>query len=191
MGSMISTETKGHVWIIGLNRASKRNAFTLKMLAELSDAYTAYEEDPELRCAVLQPHGEHFTGGLDLADVGPAVASGKMMWPARGVDPLGLTGRRRTKPVVCAARGWCLTIGVELMLASDIRLAASDTRFAQMEVQRGIMAFGGATLRLPQVAGWGNAMRYLLTGDQFGAQEALRIGLVQEVVEQHPFPGAR
>ncbi|MBU1385609.1 MAG: enoyl-CoA hydratase/isomerase family protein, partial [Alphaproteobacteria bacterium] len=116
------------------------------------------------------------------APTGPAVAAGQPLTPAGCVDPLDLFDRRRTKPVVCGVQGWCLTIGVELLLAADIRLAASDTRFAQMEVQRGIMPFGGASLRLPQVAGWGNAMRWLLTGGEFGAEEALRIGLVQDVV---------
>jgi enoyl-CoA hydratase/carnithine racemase len=71
---------------------------------------------------------------------------------------------------------------MELLMASDIRLAAGGTTFAQMEVQRGIMPFGGATMRLPQIAGWGNAMLHLLTGDRFDASEALRIGLVQRVV---------
>jgi enoyl-CoA hydratase len=68
------------------------------------------------------------------------------------------------------------------MLAADINLCASNTRFAQMEVQRGIFPFGGATLRFHQVAGWGNAMRWLLTGDEFDAHDALRLGLVQEVM---------
>src|SRR5262249_8248687 len=76
----------------------------------------------------------------------------------------------------------CLTLGIELVLAQDITVAAADTRFAQIEIKRGIFPFGGATLRWVQTSGWGNAMRYLLTGDEFGAEEALRIGLVQEVV---------
>ncbi len=166
---------------MGLNRASKRNAFNLQMLRELAYAFTDFEGEAEARCAVLFAHGEHFTGGLDLGEVGPAVAAGEPFFPAGAVDPVDLTGRRRTKPVVCAVQGWCLTIGIELMLAADVRLAASDARFSQLEVKRGIMPFGGATLRFPQVAGWGNAMRWLLTGDAFDAAEALRIGLVQEI----------
>jgi len=79
-------------------------------------------------------------------------------------------------------QGICLTIGIELLLATDIRIAASDTRFAQIEIKRGLFPFGGATIRLPREVGWGNAMRYLLTGDEFNAAEALRIGFVQEVV---------
>ena len=80
-------------------------------------------------------------------------------------------------------RSICFTVGVELMLAADISVTANDARFSQLEVKRGIFPFGGATLRFPQVAGWGNAMRYLLTGDEFGAAEAYRMGIVQEVVE--------
>lgn len=179
----LTVERDDHLLLVGLNRPAKRNAFNLRMLHELAAAYTAFEDEADLRCLLLFAHGEHFTGGLDLAEVGPAVAAGEPLAPAGCVDPLDLFDRRRRKPVVCAVQGWCLTIGVELLLASDIRLCASDTRFAQMEVQRGIMPFGGATLRLPQIAGWGDAMRWLLTGGRFDAAEALRIGLVQQVVE--------
>jgi enoyl-CoA hydratase/carnithine racemase len=179
----VSTETRKHVFLVGLDREKKRNAFNLQMLRELAEAYTRFENDDALRCAVLFAHGDHFTAGLDLAEVGPAVASGKPLFPEGLVDPLDLWEPRRSKPVVCAVQGYCLTIGVELLLASDIRVAARDTRLAQMEVRRGIMAFGGATLRMPQVMGWGNAMRYLLTGEEFGAEEALRVGLVQEITE--------
>jgi enoyl-CoA hydratase len=177
----VSFETRGHVALIGLQRADKRNAFDLQMLRELAEAYTRFEDDAELRVALVFAHGEHFTAGLDLAEVGPAVRGGGALFPAGSVDPLGLGDRVRTKPVVMAARGYCLTIGIELLLSADIRVAADDTRFGQIEINRGIMPFGGATLRLPQVAGWGDAMRWLLTGDLFGADEALRIGLVQEV----------
>ena len=69
------------------------------------------------------------------------------------------------------------------MLACDVRVAARDTRFGQIEIKRGIYPVGGATLRMPRELGWGNAMRWLLTGDELGAEEALRIGLVQELVE--------
>ncbi len=179
----LTIETDGHVMLVGLNRPEKRNAFNLQMLRDLSDAYTRFEQDADLWCLYLFAHGEHFTAGLDLAEVGPAVARGEPLFPEGNVDPIDLMEPRRTKPVVCAVQGWCLTIGVELLLASDIRLAARGTKMAQMEVRRGIMPFGGATLRFVQIAGWGNAMRYLLTGEQFGAEEALRIGLVQEVVE--------
>jgi enoyl-CoA hydratase len=178
----ITTHRDGHVLHIGLHRADKRNAFDKAMLRALAEAYTRYEEDEGLRCAVLFPHGEHFTAGLDLAEVGPAVASGEALFPDGTVDPLGLGARVRSKPVVVAIRGWCLTIGIELALACDVVVADASARFGQIEINRGIFPFGGATLRLPRRAGWGNAMRWLLTGDVFDAAEAHRIGLVQEVV---------
>lgn len=178
----ITVERLGHVVRIGLNRADKRNAFDIAMLDQLAQAYTDYEEDAELRCAVLHAHGDHFTGGLDLAEVGPAVAGGRALYPADRVDPFALGPRRLSKPIVAALQGYCITVGVELALATDIRIAAEGARFAQLEVKRGIYPFGGATLRFPALAGWGNAMRWLLTGDFLDAAEAHRIGLVQEVV---------
>jgi enoyl-CoA hydratase/carnithine racemase len=86
------------------------------------------------------------------------------------------------KPVVMAVAGIAFTVSIELALASDIVVAAEGVRFRQLEVGRGIMPFGGATLRAPTRLAWGDAMRFLLTGEEFGAEEAKRIGLVQEVV---------
>ncbi|MEQ8275473.1 MAG: crotonase/enoyl-CoA hydratase family protein [Deltaproteobacteria bacterium] len=178
----ITYEVTDHVARIGLNRADKRNAFDPLMLRELAEAYTAFEDDADARCALVYPHGDHFTGGLDLAKVGPEVASGNPLFPEGTVDPLGLGARRRSKPVVIAVRGYCFTLGVELMLACDVAIAGDDTKFTQIEVQRGIYPFGGGTLRFVAQAGWGNAMRWLLTGDIFDAAEAARMNLVQEVV---------
>jgi enoyl-CoA hydratase len=176
----VSLERDGHVLLIGLNRPEKRNAFTQAMLAELSRAYAMLESDDSLRAGVLFAHGDHFTAGLDLVDVGPAIAAGTDLSPADGRDPWRLDGTWST-PLVAAAQGRCLTLGIELLLAADIRVAAADTRFAQIEVLRGIYPFGGATLRFPREVGWGNAMRWILTGDEFDAAEAHRIGLVQEI----------
>ncbi len=177
----ISIERDRHVLMIGLNRPEKRNAFTQVMLAELAKAYALLESDEFLRAGVLFAHGEHFTAGLDLVDVGPSIASGRNPMPEDGRDPWRLDGTWST-PLVAAAHGRCLTLGIELLLAADIRVAAADSRFAQIEVLRGIYPFGGATLRFPREVGWGNAMRWILTGDEFDAAEAHRIGLVQEVV---------
>jgi len=178
----ITTERRGHVFVVGLNRAAKRNAFDLPMWDALSLAWAELQRDDELRVCVLHGHGDHFTGGLDLPQWGETFASGKWRVPDGGIDPLGMKGTRVTKPVVVALQGTCLTIGIELALAMDIRICADTTRFGQIEVKRGIYPVGGATLRFPREVGWGNAMRWLLTGDEFDAAEALRIGLVQEVV---------
>ncbi len=178
----ITTEVRGHVLHIGLNRPAKRNAFDVEMLERFAEAVTRLENESELRCGVVFAHGDHFTGGLDLVNVAPRFVSGEPIVPPGLVDPWAVFGTSRTKPIVVAVQGRCLTLGIELILASDISIAASDTRFAQMEVKRGILPFGGATFRFPAAVGWGNAMRWILTGDEFGAEEALRIGLVQEVV---------
>lgn len=187
MPERIVLDTRDHVARITLSRAAKRNAFDLLMLRELSEAYTAFDDDPDVRCAVLCADGGHFTAGLDLAEVGPAIASGAALFPEGLVDPLGLYGRVRRKPVVVAVQGICFTIGIELALACDVGVAATDARFGQIEIRRGIFPFGGATFRLPARAGWGNAMRWLLTADEFDAHEALRLGVVQQVTE----PGAQ
>ncbi|MCV7330251.1 crotonase/enoyl-CoA hydratase family protein [Mycobacterium cookii] len=178
----VTLERDGHVLLIGLNRPDKRNAFNRAMLTDLSSAYGLLESDPSVRAGVLFAHGDHFTGGLDLVDVGPNIASGDFSLPSDGRDPWRLDGSWIT-PLVAVAHGWCMTLGIELLLAADIRIAATGTRFAQLEVRRGIYPFGGATLRLPREGGWGNAMRWLLTGDEFDAVEAHRIGLVQEVAD--------
>ncbi|MCE9577153.1 MAG: crotonase/enoyl-CoA hydratase family protein [Deltaproteobacteria bacterium] len=178
----VSRERRGHVLCIGLDRAAKRNAFDLPLWDDLCRAYAELDADDELRVGVLHAHGDHFTGGLDLPQWAPVFSSGAWHVPEGGLDALGLTTRPVKKPVIAAIQGICLTIGIELALATDLRIASTTARFGQIEVKRGIYPVGGATLRFPREVGWGNAMRWLLTGDEFDAAEALRIGLVQEVV---------
>jgi enoyl-CoA hydratase/carnithine racemase len=178
----VTVERRGHVLLMGLNRPAKRNAFNLAMIDQLAVAYHELEFDDELRCGVLFAHGDHFTGGLDLVEVGPLIRDGGLELAPGRRDPWRKEGTWTT-PVVAAVHGWVMTLAIELLLAADIRIAASNARFAQLEIRRGIYPFGGATVRLPRDAGWGNAMRWLLTGEEFDAAEAHRIGLVQEVVE--------
>jgi enoyl-CoA hydratase len=181
--SRVTVDRAGHVLLIGLNRPEKRNAADLQLLDELALAYGELERDAELRVGFVYAHGDHFTGGLDLADVGPRIgATGLQIAPEGGINPWQVDGQSITKPVVIAVQGTCLTLGIELILASDIAVAAQGTVFGQIEVSRGILPFGGATIRFPRLVGWGNAMRWILTGDTFTAQEAHRIGLVQELV---------
>ena len=181
----VTLERRGHLLLIGLNRPEKRNAFNLALIDQLAAAYYELENDDAIRCGVLFGHGDHFTGGLDLAEVGPLVREGRLDEAFAGAgrrDPWRKDNAWST-PLVAAVQGWVMTLAIELLLAADIRIAASNARFAQLEIKRGIYAFGGATVRLPRDAGWGNAMRWLLTGEEYDAAEAHRIGLVQEVVE--------
>jgi enoyl-CoA hydratase len=179
----ITTERRGPLLLIGFNRPKKMNAFDVEMLSGLSAAFDELEKDPQVRCGVVFAHGDNFTAGLDLGNVAPRILEGGSLFGGGAIDPWGVHGAPRSKPTVVAVHGRCLTLGIELCLAQDVCVAASNARFAQIEIKRGIFPFGGATFRLVQSAGWGNAMRWLLTGDEFGADEALRIGLVQEVVE--------
>lgn len=181
----IVTEVRGAVLLIGINRPAKRNGFTPRMYRELGEAYTRLDEDPALRVGVLHAFGEHFTAGLDLPTLAPLMQRGEKAIPLGLVEPndLGTPGyRRRTKPLVAAVQGITYTLGIELMLAADIVVAADNCRFSQLEVKRGIMATGGATLRMAERAGLGNALLHLLTGDEFGSAEALRLNFVQKVV---------
>ena len=178
----ITTRVDGHVLHIGVDRPDKRNAFDRGMNTALAEAYEALAVDPDLRVGVLYAEGDHFSAGLDLADVAPAIAAGEPFSPDGLTDPYGIWGPACTKPVVMAVQGISFTLTIELALAADIVVAAEDVRFAQMEVSRGIVPFGGATVRAAERLGWGNAMQFLLTGEEFGAAHAHRIGLVQEVV---------
>ena len=184
MSTRITVEREGHVLMIGINRPEKRNAFDLESLNALAAAYEQLGTDGELRVGVLFAHGDHFSAGLDLAAVAPVVAQkGPLALAGEGrFDPWGIWGEPVPKPVVMAVHGIAYTLSIELALACDIVIAADDVRFRQFEIGRGILPFGGATIRAPAYLGWGNAMRFLLTAEEFGATEALRIGLVQEVV---------
>jgi enoyl-CoA hydratase/carnithine racemase len=190
MSEHIRNERRGHVLSIEVNRPEKRNALTWEMTRALNAAYTLLSNDDELRCGVVHAVGPHFTGGLDLMDVAPRLSGVSTVEDMRAVlleegqvDAFGLLGPSCRKPVIVAVQGRCFTWGIELSLAADLCIAASDTVFQQNEVSRGIFPFGGASMRMPAVFGWGNAMRYLLTGDPFDAPEAHRLGLVQEVVD--------
>ena len=182
MSSTITLEDRGHVRLIGLNRPEKRNAITFDMLGVLAQAYTDLADAPHIRCGVLHAHGSMFTAGLDLADVAPRIAAGDSITAGARIDPWGLYAERCPKPMVVAVHGKCLTLGIELALAADIVVADETATFAQIEVARGIFPFGGATIRMAQAGGYQNAMRWLLTGDDFDAHEALHLGLVQEVM---------
>lgn len=176
----VRTEADGHIFRIIVDNVAKKNAFTPEMMGQLSDAFTAFDRDDEHWVAVLCFAGEHTTAGLDMPKFfGPNRERRES--PPGNVDPFALK-RRTLKPVVAAVQGLCLTVGIEMMLAADIVIASDTARFCQMESKRGIAPLGGAHFRFLTRTGWGNAMYHLMLCDEFDAQRALQIGLVQEVV---------
>lgn len=179
----VTTEQRGQVFLIGIDRVSQQNRIDPATYTALATAYYQLEHDDNLRCGVLFGYGDDFSLGLDVVKFGPALAQGIFQWQVEGqINPLGTTEPRLTKPLVAAVQGGVMFMANELILAADIRIAASNAHFSQGEAQRATFPGGGATIRFVRESGWGNSMRYMLTGDDFDAQEALRIGLVQEVV---------
>lgn len=185
--SHVNIWQEGHVLLIELNRPEKKNAADMAMLQELSLAYGELDRNHDLRAGVVVAAGDAFTAGLDLADIAPRIVDGQLDLVAEGgCDPWRMGhGPACRKPVVVGIHGLCLTLGIELALAADVVIASDDARFGQIEVARGILPFGGATLRLPKRIGWGAAMKWMLGAGMNDAAEAYRLGLVQEVLPAH------
>ncbi|MFI9506645.1 crotonase/enoyl-CoA hydratase family protein [Nocardia sp. NPDC052566] len=193
--TIIATEVSGSVMTITLNRPDKLNAFNSVMLRELAEAYTELTRNKALRAGVLTANGRYFTSGLDLQELAPKLVNEvvatalkplpfelvKGFVPKGGVDPWGITTAPCPKPIVTAVEGRCFTLGIELLLSASINVASTTASFSQYEVSRGLLPFGGGTVRWPLAVGTHNANRWTLTGEDFDAAEAHRIGLVQEL----------
>ncbi len=181
--SHIRTSVDGHVLEIKVDRPEKLNALSPQMYDDLCLALGELDRRDDLRVGLIHAEGKHFSAGIELDKWAPLFAGGKgFPIPEGGIDIFALSGPRCRKPLVMAVQGYAYTWVVEMMLTTDVRVAAEDTKFAMLEVKRGIYPCGGATLRLPQQMGWSNAQRYLLTGEAWSAAEAHRTGLVQQVV---------
>src|SRR5260370_42544287 len=129
----LTTKPRGLVFLMGIERTGKINAFALPMLRSLMATYTEYESSDQLRCAVLFAHGDHFTAGIDLA----SVKAEHFVPPAGLLDPRGIHGPGRTKPVGIAIHGGGPTNGLELALASRTCLAGGNAPLRQIQIQRG------------------------------------------------------
>lgn len=177
----VRAERVGHIYKITIDNVEKKNSFQPEMMEQMSAHLTELDRNPELWIGVVCGEGENFTAGLDMPKFfGPSATPPDI--PEDHIDPFGLRNQC-SKPIVTAVKGICFTIGIEMMLSGDIVVAADDSRFCQMEAKRGIAPLGGAHFRYITRAGWGNAMYHLMTCDEFGAEEAYRIGMVQEVVK--------
>ena len=166
-----------YVALITIDNPAKRNAMSRAMMAELVALWDALENST-CRCIVLTGAGDKaFNAGADVS--GDLSASEDT---ARMVNRALLKTSSYPKPIITAINGVCAGGGVELMLASDIRLAAPHARFGLPEVKWGIYPFGGATAKLVSQIGYVHAMKLLLTAEMISAEEAVRIGLINQIV---------
>lgn len=198
--SHVLYECGGGVARITLNRPEKLNAMSAEMVVRLADLWDAIAADPEIRVVLLSGAGERaFSAGGDLERLIPIMmrtAEPQDEWEERLAADRRLlwAAMLRTwtffKPVVAAVRGVVVAGGLELMLATDLRIASSDATFALTEVRRGLIAGGGSLARLPRQLSWADAMEIALVGEPMDAEHALRIGLVNRVVDHGELMGA-
>ncbi|MFI0366780.1 crotonase/enoyl-CoA hydratase family protein [Actinomadura sp. 1N219] len=174
-------ERRDRLALIRLDRPGTSNAIDPPTLQALGAAYHRADNDDAV-AVVLYGEGPDFSVGLDPKSFLPTLQARTYSADGPGqINPFGTT-TRLSKPLVVAVQGTVGAMAHELMLAADVRIAADGTRFSQGEVSRGTTPAGGGAVRMAAEAGWGNAMRWLLTGESWGADEAVRLGLVQEVV---------
>ncbi|MDP9268867.1 MAG: enoyl-CoA hydratase-related protein [Acidobacteriota bacterium] len=177
-------EIKNAIAYVTINRPDKLNALNSQVMDDLNSAFTAIRDTAEVRAAILTGSGEKaFVAGADIGElnqhdpVSAKVATHKGQAVLNLIENLG-------KPVIACINGFALGGGCELAMACTIRLASENAKLGQPEVKLGIMAGYGGSQRLPRLVGTGIAMQLLLTGEMITAQEAHRIGLVNEVVAQ-------
>jgi enoyl-CoA hydratase len=167
---------------ITVNRPEKYNALNRGTITDLERAFDQIERDPEVRAAILTGAGEKaFVAGADINELADLKPIGAWEHARRG-QRLYSRIENLSKPTIAAINGFALGGGLELAMACTLRVASETARLGQPEIKLGIIPGYGGTQRLPRLVGKGNALGMLLTGDPITAQEAYRIGLVQQVV---------
>ena len=175
-------EKKGPIAYVTINRPKVLNALNAKTISELRSVFEDVRDDSDVRGVVFTGAGDKaFAAGADISEMANDTAVSAEEKTRRGqtltelIENLG-------KPVIAAVNGFALGGGCELSMACTIRIAAETAKFGQPEVKIGIMPGYGGTQRLPRLVGKGRALQLILTGEVIGAQEAYRIGLVNEIV---------
>ena len=158
--------------VVRMDRPERRNAVDSATAERLHDEFLAFDADDTAKVAILTGDATAFCAGADLVDLPKLRDSG----------PLGPTRLFLSKPVIAAVEGWCVAGGVELAAWCDLRVASETARFGCLERRWGVPLIDGGTVRLPRIVGFGRAMDLMLTGREFDAQEAERIGFANRVV---------
>lgn len=193
MPQFCTVEREGHLLVVTLNRPEVRNALHRAATDELDQIWTAYETDPELRVAILTGAGERaFSAGYDMREPADAETSGAGFLASRHPRGFGALTHRFDlyKPVIAAVNGFAVGGGLELALACDVIIAAETAELGFPEPRVGRMALDGGIHRLVRHVPLKLAMGMLLTGRRISAPDALRIGLVNEVVPLADLPAA-
>ncbi len=179
MSMVIIERPSARVGVIRLNRPERRNALSTALRAEIAAAIAQLDAAPEIRCIVLTGDDKAFAAGADLAELAQAAplqdVFAKLAVAKQAIEVA-------TTPIIAAVRGMALGGGCELAMMCDIVVAGDSAKFGQPEIKVGIMPGAGGTQRLLRAAGKAKALRYLLTGDIFGAEQAEAMGIVSEVV---------
>jgi enoyl-CoA hydratase/carnithine racemase len=179
--SAITIERRGNIILFGINRPYIQNRIDPDAFHKLAKAYYEYDQEPSLRAAVLFGHGDCFSRGIDVDAFTALAKTGKPTALLPGeIDPLGKSSRL-SKPLIAVVHGDTWNMGHELHLVADVRIASADVQFGQDENTHGRFPGGGSTIRFVREAGWGNAMRYMLTGDHWSAADAMRMGVIQQI----------
>src|SRR5450631_3325283 len=178
----IKFEKKNQIAYITIDRPKVLNALNMATMQELKDAFASIKDDAEVRVAILTGAGEKaFVAGADIGELSQQSPVSAKEYTHRGqaiVDAIENLG----KPTIACINGFALGGGCELAMACTLRLASENAKLGQPEVKLGLIPGYGGTQRLPRLVGKGVAMQLVLTGEMITAQEALRIGLVNEVV---------
>ena len=179
----VTSRMDGHVCVITLDRPHRRNALNYRAYDQLEAAFRAASEDPQVRCVVVTGADPAFCSGDDVGEImaGPKAVSAAPAAPPTAT-PAAIAALECAKPVIAAVNGAAVGWGMELALFADIRIASQAARFAELFVKRGLPCDVGGFYRLPAIVGPAKAAELLFTGDVIDAAEALRIGLVSEVV---------
>ena len=167
------------VGLIRINRPEARNALNLEVRKLIGQSLTEMSDDDSVRCIVLTGNDKAFAAGADIKEMANASTIDMLL---RGTQKMWRTIYACPKPVIAAVSGFALGGGCELAMTCDIIIAGESAKFGQPEVKIGIIPGGGGTQRFPRTVGKYKAMRYVLTGDLFGAKEADAMGLISEIV---------
>lgn len=182
MSEDLLLERREPVALITLNRPRKHNALSLSLLARLREVIRDMGDDAGVRVVIVTGNERCFSTGMDLDDLGDVKAVAETQRALGIFRDANAEIERCPKPVIAAIAGWCLTGGLELALACDVRVAADNARFGITSARIGTVAGAGGTQRLPRLIGPGRAKELLFSAEPIDAAEALRIGLVNRVV---------